>query len=537
MAPLASLHRFGIVLAAAALLACAGQALAQDAPTFPIRGYQIEGNSLLPQGTVSVTVMPFTGPKSSFETIQQALEALEKAYLQAGYGSVRIEVPEQEIQDGVVKLLVVEARLERIVVEGAKHHDDANVLASLPALRTGEVVNVNQLQRNLNLANESFAKNTAVTFRQSESTGQTDAIVRVVDDRPLRFIASLDNSGNVSTGRYRLGFSLLHSNLFNRDHTLSAQALTSPTQLSKVAILGVGYRVPLYALGDSVDFTLGYSNVDSGRIDLFSVSGNGLILGARYNRQLASAGGWDHKLSFGLDRRNYGNSVVPTAGGGPSLIPSLRVTPLSVAYSGNLRSPQRDLGASITLTHNLPVNSRGNSAAFNQPGGRAGADAAFTTLKASAHITERLSPDWSLRGALSAQYTNDLLISSEQFGVGGADSVRGFAEREVAADKGLRTGFEVWGPDMGPRSGVEGLRLQPIAFLDAAWVRFNLAPGTIVSQEIASVGLGLRGSWQRSASFKLDYGYVIKGSRNTAGSNTATQRGSWRLHGSALWFF
>jgi len=533
---LVSIHRFGIVLAAAALLACGGQSQAQDVPTFSIRGYQVEGNSLLPPGTVSVTVMPFTGPKSSFETIQLALEALEKAYLKAGYGSVKIEVPEQDIQDGVVKLIVVEARLERIVVEGAKHHDDANVLASLPALRTGEVVNIDALQRNLNLANESFSKNTAVTFRQSESTGQTDAIVRVADDRPLRFIASLDNSGNTSTGRYRLGFSLLHANLFNRDHTLSAQALSSPTHISKVAILGVGYRVPLYALGDSVDFTLGYSNVDSGRIELFSVSGNGLILGARYNRQLASTGGWDHKLSFGIDRRNYGNSVVPAAGG-PSLVPSLRVTPLSLGYSGNLRSPQRDIGASLTLTHNLPVNSRGDSAAFNQPGGRAGANAAFTTLKASAQITERLSPDWSLRGAVSAQYTNDLLISAEQFGVGGADSVRGFAEREVAADKGLRTGVEVWGPDMGPRTGVNGLRLQPIAFLDAAWVRFNVAPGTIVSQDIASLGLGLRGSWQRGASFKLDYGYVVKGAQNTAGTNTATQRGSWRLHGSALWFF
>ena len=46
-------------------------------------GYQIEGNSLLPPNTVSLTVMPFTGPKSSFETIQLALEALEKAYLGA----------------------------------------------------------------------------------------------------------------------------------------------------------------------------------------------------------------------------------------------------------------------------------------------------------------------------------------------------------------------------------------------------------------------------------------------------------------------
>ncbi len=79
---------------------------AQSPPTFAIRGYQIEGNSLLPQASVSLAVMPFTGAKSSFETIQLALEALEKAYLKAGFGSVKIEVPEQDLQEGVVKLLL-----------------------------------------------------------------------------------------------------------------------------------------------------------------------------------------------------------------------------------------------------------------------------------------------------------------------------------------------------------------------------------------------------------------------------------------------
>ncbi len=516
------------------MLLASGMAYGQAAATFAIRGYQIEGNTLLPQAQISVAVMPFTGDKSSFETIQLALEALEKAYLKAGYGSVKIEVPEQDLQDGVVKLLVVEAKLDRIVVEGAKFHDEANILNSLPALKSGQVVNVNDLQRNLDLANDNFSKHSSVTFRQSEATAQTDAVVRVADEDPLRFLMSLDNSGNVATGRYRLGFSVFHANLFNLDHTLSAQLLTSPSKLDKVAILGVGYSIPLYRLGDSVDFTLGYSNVDSGQTELFSVSGSGLILGARYNHTLQPMGEWQHKLSYSLDRRAYGSSVVPL-GGGTSLTPDLEVRPLGLTYSGNLRTAQRDVAASVTLTRNLAGGAHGGAAAFSQS--RLGADPSFTTLKLSSSITERLSPEWSLRGALSAQYTRDLLISAEQFGVGGADSVRGFAEREVAADKGVRTGFEVWGPDVGARTGLAGLRLQPIAFLDAAWVRFNVAPGAIQSQAISSIGMGLRGSYERSASFKLDYAYVLHGARNTAGAGTATLNGSWRLHGTALWYF
>ena len=47
---------------------------AQSNPEFSIRGYQVEGNTLLAPDKISVAVMPFTGPRSTFETIQQALE-------------------------------------------------------------------------------------------------------------------------------------------------------------------------------------------------------------------------------------------------------------------------------------------------------------------------------------------------------------------------------------------------------------------------------------------------------------------------------
>ena len=49
--------------------------------------------------------------------------------------------------------------------------------------------------------------------------------------------------------------------------------------------------------------------------------------------------------------------------------------------------------------------------------------------------------------------------------------------------------------------------------------------------------MGLRASYERSASFRLDYAYVLHGAQNTAGANSATSKGSWRLHGTAAWFF
>jgi hypothetical protein len=154
-------------LALATLLWTSIAALAQDSPRFPIRGYQVVGNTLLPQEQVSLAVMPFTGPTSTFETIQLALESLEKAYVKAGYGSVKIEVPEQDLQEGVVRLTVVEARLDRISVEGNKLRSEENIRRSLPALVTGQVVNLDALQANLDLARVS--PNTPASYSGSRN--------------------------------------------------------------------------------------------------------------------------------------------------------------------------------------------------------------------------------------------------------------------------------------------------------------------------------------------------------------------------------
>ena len=141
----------------------------------------------------------------------------------------------------------------------------------------------------------------------------------------------------------------------------------------------------------------------------------------------------------------YGNSV--TAGGaGGSLVPSLSTRPLTLGYVGNYREPTRETAFNISWLVNLPGGANGTEADYNQAGGRTGAKGGFQTIKFGVQHTERFASQWVLRAALSGQYTNDLLIAAEQYGVGGADSVRGFGEREVAADYGARVGLELWAP-------------------------------------------------------------------------------------------
>lgn len=515
---------------------------------FAITDYRVSGNTLLPENRVRAAVAPFTGPQSRFETIQLALEALERAYLDAGYGSVRVVVPEQDVEGGVVALQVIEASLGSVRVEGEQRFSEANIRASLPALREGEVVNINDLASNIRLANESPAKQVAVTFQRGEDApsataanptpAQVQALVRVVDDEPLRMALTWDNSGNASTGRARSGFLLQHANLWDADHTLTAQVLTSPTQAKDVLIVGAGYRIPLYAQGGALDFNWGYSNVNSGTVAGFAISGSGTVWGARYSHNLVTPPGsdWERKASIGLDVRSYDNSLAAQG-----ITPNFQVRPLTLGYSASLRTPQRDVALNLTLSRNLPSSGEGSDAVFVQA--RAGAKAAYTVWKFSASLNERFSGDQSLRLSASGQYSRDVLLSAEQFGLGGSDSVRGLAERELPSDRapgdsGLRLGVEWWWGDVGDALGqaiglkeAKALRLQPIGFIDAGRVWSNRG-GTLGErqQSAASIGVGLRGNWQRVFSLRLDWARVLRGT-------TQSPRGSSSLHAQALYFF
>lgn len=102
------------------------------------------------------------------------------------------------------------------------------------------------------------------------------------------------------------------------------------------------------------------------------------------------------------------------------------------------------------------------------------------------------------------------LVTGEQFVIGGADSVRGFTEREIIDDKGYRGTVEPYTPDIGAQTGVSGGRLGGMVFEDWGAVR-RITPGLGErgGEYISSAGLGLRYGRGHSTSFRLDYAVVL----------------------------
>lgn len=485
------------------------------APRFDIIRFEVQGGTLLTAEQIERAMAPYTGKSKDFADIQRALEALEHAYRDAGWGIVQVVIPEQDITKGVIEFRVVEALLRKVVIEGNTVFSAENVRRSVPALREGATPNSRDISRNLQVAAENPIKQTTVLMRSGEKEGEVDGVVKVTDARPWKASVTLDNTGTAQTGSYRVGLGYLHANVFDRDHVLTAQYITSPGHEDDVKIFGMGYRVPLYDRGASVDVIAGYSDVNSGTVqNLFTVSGSGTIFALRYNQHLPRLTDYEHKIVYGFDYRAYKNEVLTA---GVNLVPDITVHPVSAYYSGVRRTSDSDLNFYIYAAQNIPGGSDGRELDFKGPkpgfldGARADAKAAYRVYRYYAAYT-RVLGDWQVRGLLNGQYSRDALVPGEQFGVGGADSVRGFLEREIANDRGYRASLELYSPDFGAKLAGGEAKARLIAFWDTATLwRNKLQPGEARRQSVSSAGIGVRAAAGKGFSMRFDFAQVLDG--------------------------
>ncbi len=504
---------------AVALVATNSVAVAQDvaipAPKFDIQRFEVVGDSVLGADAVQRLVGPYAGKQKDFSDVQRALEALEGAYRDLGYGVIQVQLPEQDITRGVVRFNIIQPKIGKVIVDGNQNFSTDNVRRSLPSVKEGETPNSIEIARNLQLAAEHPIKQTSVLLRSGASEGLVDVNVRVKDDKPWRLVGTLDNTGTSDTGYLRLGIGYQHSNLFDRDHTLSLQYITSPSKLDQVSIYGFGYRIPYYRLNSSLDLYGGYSDVDSGLVgNLFNVSGKGTIAGMRWNYYLPKWQDVEHRVYLGLDYRAFQNNVTL---GGIGFVPDITVHPVSVGYAGLKRMTASEWAFNGSISTNIPGGNDGKQEDFDRT--RFNATDNYVILRAGTSFSHAFRNDWQSRIALHGQYTRDSLIPGEQFGIGGNDTVRGYLPREAANDKGYAAQLEVFTPNFAERAGLsDKWRTRVVGFYDFGSVsRNNTLPGELGGKYLASTGLGLRLSYGKSVSLRIDIAQILKahGTRQT----------------------
>ena len=491
-----------------------------EAPRFDIWEIRVEGNTLLNRPVIEGVVYPHLGPDKNINTVERAREALEDAYHSAGYGTVLVNIPEQDVVGGIVFLEVMEGQVERLRISGSRYFALGKIRAAVPSLREGQTPYVPAVQEEIQKLNAASAdRKVTPILKPGRSPGMTDVELAVEDVLPVHGNLELNGRNTRDTTRTRLGGGLRYTNLWQAGHSIGMQFQITPEDPNETKVFSGSY---LFPIPNSEALVALYGVVTDS--DVFAgsdinVIGAGNIVGARVILPLAPVDWGYHRASFGLDYKDFDESVGLL--GSDSFTTPITYHLFEAGYSLNRLGDTSDTEFSVAV--NFAFRNLGNTLKeFENK--RFLAKPNFAYLSASVDHQQYFRNRGHVRLAFDGQIAESPLISNEQFSAGGIESVRGYVESQHLTDHGLRGSFEYHTPSIASLvwSGLSDLH--GVVFVDGAYLKvMNALPNQFSSFTLFSAGLGLHFDILAKLQGRI---YTAWALRQSAG----IERGDSRIH-------
>jgi hemolysin activation/secretion protein len=453
------------------------------------------------------------GPDKGFEELATARARITR-FLQSelGYYLGYAYVPEQTLQDGAVRIAVLEGRLDRVILrwpaQGLPVRREV-VQAYLDRLLPGAVLKVRDVERVVFLVNDLRGLRARFDVQPGSRPGTATLVVTPEPESRWSARADADANGSRFLGTWRIGGLAQLNSPLGRGDGITANALLSDT--GGLAFGLVGYNTPvgsdglkfggsLSAVRYQIDRQAFTANLDGTAITANAYGVYPLVRARNLN--LFVVGTLEHKQYE--DRR-----------GGGRFSTRKTVDTLALGTTGDFRDAVLGGGVNTydtTLVFGQRRFQEGTPDAAEPPrfgkltfGYSRLQDLLFIAPSLHNARTGKLLGYLSLRGQLAF----DNLDTTEQSRLGGPEGVRAFAAGEGTGDTGIVASLEA--RLLPPESWFGRLSSELVlsAFVDAGWVRYRHKPPPAIDPtteepntgSFAGAGLGV--AWVRPGAYAL----------------------------------
>lgn len=195
-------------------------------PTINIRGYRIDGNTVL--SVVEFNFLTNYTGDINFRKLREGLGRLQLRYRELGYATVSVKLPQQKLTNGIVRVKIIEGRLSAIIVESNHYYSTNNILRALPDLATNILLNTKWFQPELDLANANRDRQIYPVISPGLEPGTTELELKVKDRLPLHGRVEVNDKASPDTPLLRLDTALQYDNLWQRDQQVGVDYNFSP---------------------------------------------------------------------------------------------------------------------------------------------------------------------------------------------------------------------------------------------------------------------------------------------------------------------
>jgi len=453
-------------------------------------------------------VQPYLGQPVSMAALNRLVVAIYAYYQQIDLPFVSVTFPEQDITNGVVQLLVVEGALGRLRVEGATWFSERQYLSAI-RLRPGEPIRMSVLSEDIAWINRNPFRKANVFFDQGEAVGGTNLVVRTQERLPFRVYTGYHNNGSEATDRNQLFAGFNWGNAFGLGHQLNYQHTVSPDFHQTRGHSG-SYVIPL-PWRDLLTLSAAYSEIEPDMAPPFHREGTSWQLGLRYDHDLPPLGPFRHAVGAMFEHKMSDNNLlfsdIPVTDNRTDILQ------FSGLYTAGLADPWGSTEVGLRLTGSPGgLTDHNGTRAFEISRTFAEADYFYGVLDLSR--LQRLPLGFALAVSGHLQLADGNLLGSEQLGLGGISSVRGFNEGIVYGDWGYLLRAELhapllplerWLPFPAPP-----MPLQLLGFYDHGVTgSIHRLPAEPEEHRLKSAGVGVRLSIARNVSASFDYGWRL----------------------------
>jgi hemolysin activation/secretion protein len=450
--------------------------------------------------------------KLTFAELLQARSAITQLYIEKGYITSGALIPPQTIPPGggVVTIQIVEGGIEEIKVTGTRRLNPSYIRSRV-ALGTKKPLNRDRLLNALQLLQQPqnpfqqypLIESLSAELSTGSSFGNNILEVKLREARTFHGEIILNNNRSPSVGSFQRGVGLREDNLLGIGDSLSAVY----TNTDGSDEFNFGYTIPLTPRNTTL--TLSYSTTSSDIIeepfDELDISSESReyqitlrhpIIQTPTQEFAVGLTGSHQQIETALGFDNIG--PFPLSPGADSR-GRTRISALRFFQEWIQRSDNSALALRSQFSFGLDV----LDATINE----VEPDSRFFAWRGQAQWVRRLARDTLLIVRSDVQLADRRLLSSEQFGLGGQFSVRGYRQDALLADNGVFGSVEVRLPILRiPR--VQGL-LQVAPFVDVGTTWNNFDTAASETDTLASIGIGLRFRMGDNLDARFDWGIPL----------------------------
>ena len=390
-----------------------------------INGFKISGNSVITTQAIEVQISKYIGKSLSFDELQDVTRAVAEYYRENGF-SARAFLPPQEVQGGIIEIMILEGKLSAIEIDTAtskrlKPEIAQNIIENSHPV--GATLETKKLERGLMILGDTPGIRPSSSLSAGENAGDSKLKVKLEDSDLVNGSVSYSNAGSKSTAPHQFSLSLG----LNSPASIGDQLTFQGMKTRGIDYGRVAYSLPFGTSG--LRFGINVTKMEYEVVDGLEADGNSKSKGWSFTYPFIRSGSANLSGSLSYDAKEYFNRSSGTP------ISDKTNDVYNTSLNGSLYDDKGQTGYGITLTTG-EIDLSGLASDLQADQSTAQTDGHYTKTVLNLSRTQIIADDalFSFSGIFQKANTN--LDSGEKLYLGGASGIRAYPSNEAGGDEG-----------------------------------------------------------------------------------------------------